>query len=854
MISGDLSEKWVTISVRNSEFGSFSYRYDDVLGVPEELLVVATLANDHQLTVQTAASNLDLNSTGIEWTDLVLRSFAGLKAAVIRHLCSDRLVEHSSLNWLHHKLFTVDTVEDSEGRDICNDLDSRSVAFVSIDEIEIAMARDTRSRSKGEIDGVLGIENEDSRIEEAVNAAYAALVWHYRLPSKDALIEGNDMGKYHEFYIKAKSVEQELEKYASVDVMLEAAVAALLERSCMLLCIEPRKNPDADELLNFMLFGPDRKDFEKVLTDRCAQTWRITAGLKIFCTMFESSASRQEKNAILAGMVSAIKHIVSSSWKFEFTLIDPNAVESLLLIWRQINDMLHNELALLVVDARGDEYSVTTYALLCLQAMSFHLDDNCIRRLSRQNFQDTLAKLLNSGDHRIRSASVCMIDAIISELLQSRRDESARILESLTTILISKLRYATTPSSIPPLEIGDKGDCEVILSKRVTISSLEDCYILRMNTHGAFSLAFWLWLPNDSVSGNILVMEGELSLQRSLLSLGIQDGVFVFSLASTKVTTVISATSEKWHYTTLDVDELAGTISLTVDGLSSSASITAPKSGMYSRLYVGHSEASMYLGRSVHCSIADLVLRSRPDSSPSLSQSSKAFVINRFERCIVRLSCDKPCPKDLSFGVSPKLYSGIDSSFVFGQSADTIGIHYSSALASFVMRNGNVIAGPEDAVQSFPYFGGGFFIELDFRSCGNLFLTAQEKGRHEIYTIEYTSSRSSFRGMMIGIASEDLASIRYEARDELDKSISWDMGLARYGYPAAFSPESSTAPTDVIASLGCLSKLPVYRMSREQKSAARTELSTLCSNSSSVLVRLSAARYVAQLEAAAWSE
>lgn len=854
VISGDLGEKWVSIDVSHPEFGSFSHRFDDVVGIPEELLVAATLANDHQLTIPTAVSSLELRDTGVEWTENILRSFAGLKAAVIRHLCGDRLLNHASLSWLRHRLFAVEVAEDSEGREICNGWDSKSAA--SIDESKIAMTLDAFLRFKGEMAGVSGMVTiRNSRVEEAINATSTALMWHHRLLNECGMAQGCDTRIFHDVWKKAKSIEIELAKYASDEDMLEAAVAALLERTFILLSIKPRDNPDAGELVAFVLFGPDRHDFEKVLAYRDAQTHRITDGLKAFCAFFESSTSMQMKDAILEGLLASLKSILSTSGKFEFAMTDRTEVENFLFIWRRIVEILAKEITLVAVEGRGEEDSATCYALRCLQAILFHLDDKCIRKLSKQKFLDVLAELLNSGDHRMRSAVVCMIDAIISDLLQIKHEESMQVLDSLTSILISRIRLATTRSSHPKHKFESNGDDFVILSNPVTISSSEDCFIIRVDANGYFSLSFWLWLPDTSINGNILVLEGELNSQRSLLSFDITDGKFNLMFANRiKINTDVGASAERWQHVTFSVDEIAGSVNLIVDGLTCSTSLATPTLALYSKLYLGHADPTLSLGRFVNCSIADLQLRSSHDGRLHHSQPSQASIINRFERCKVRLSCDKECFKDLSFGIAPMLYSGQYSNCVFGLSAGTIGVHYSSELASFVMRSGEISENSDVPSHNFPYFGSGFSMELDIRSCGKLILTAQENGRPEKYVFEHQSSLPSLKGTLVGIASEDIASIRYEARDEVDRLLFWDMGLDRFGYPAAFSSESPSSPSDVIASLGCLSKLPFDKMSREQKLVARDELSALCSESSSVLVRLAAARYLAHLEAAAWSE
>ena len=856
LITGDLIEKWVSISVNNPAFGSFSHRFDDIIGMPDELLVMTTLANDHQLTIQAAVSDLEGNSAGMRWTDQVLREFSGLKVAIIRHYCDDRIIGHASLSWLRSRLFEIDVHEDSEGVEICSARGIQSLA--SVDEDKAAMILNAFSRLKGEVLPVNGTVVTNSLIGEAIDATCAVLMWHHRLLDETGFKDDYDKELGYQLWLNAKAVELELNKYSGDVLLLQTAIAALRERASILLSIEPNDDAEAGEIVAFTLYGPDLNDFEKILSDRSAQIKRMTNGFKIFCAFFESSESIQMKDAVLERMMLSLKSMTPDSGELDFVLTDSTAVEQFLLARRRVVELLVNEIALVAVYLKADEDSSACYVLRCLQAMSLQLDDNCIRRLAKQSFLDILVTLLNSSDHKIRNSVVCMVDVIISKLLQSGTAESTQILDSITSILISKLRQATSLCKVPELELDGITNCEVILSKPVTISSLEDCYILKANTIGSFSFAFWLWLPGSSTNGSILVLEGELNSQRSLLSFGIRDGVYFFMLGSAKINSAIKFAAELWQRVAFTVDEVTGTVSLMVNEHTWSSSLAVIKSAVYSRLYIGHSETVLSLGKFVNCCITELVLRTGPNSSIVLPEPlpvdppSQAFIINRFERCRLRLSCEEGDLRDLSFGIAPLKCVGQDSKCVFGQSYGTVGVHYSHELASFVLRSSE--AESEVVNQNFPYVGEGFSMELDIRSCGEIILTAQKKGQPEMYILKHQSPQLSLRGMLIGIISEDLTSIRFEATDDMDRVLTWDMGIARYGYPAAFSPECPISPADVIAALGCLSKLPFDKMSREQKFAARAALLTLRSDSSSVLVRLSAARYVAHVEAEAWSE
>ena len=250
-VQGDLTGRWVSIEVSNTQFESFFFRFDEVIGLPGDLFVAATLANDHQLTIQTTLSDVSFENAGARWTDQILRSVAALQSAIVMHFSCDRISEMNKMSWVDHKIFKRDV---NETERLKNDLIiSRSLCPALSHEYWGDEALSALSTKLQNLEGYR-LKNDD--IRKAVYAAFYSLLWHFRLLDGSCVPVNCSMEQYRYLWRKAVAIDVELQKYVEDKDILSAAVAALIERTDIQLSIQPRGQPDAAELIAFILFGP----------------------------------------------------------------------------------------------------------------------------------------------------------------------------------------------------------------------------------------------------------------------------------------------------------------------------------------------------------------------------------------------------------------------------------------------------------------------------------------------------------------------------------------------------------------------------------------------------------------------
>lgn len=850
-VQGDLTGRWVSIEVSNTQFESFSFRFDEVIGLPGDLFVAATLANDHQLTIQTTLSDVSFENAGVRWTDQILRSVAALQSAIVMHFSCDRISEMNKMSWVDHKIFKRDV---NETERLKNDLIiSRSLCPALSHEYWGDEALSALSTKLQNLEGYR-LKNDD--IRKAVYAAFYSLLWHFRLLDGSCVPVNCSMEHYRYLWRKAVAIDVELQKYVEDKDILSAAVAALIERTDIQLSIQPRGQPDAAELIAFILFGPDREDFDRVLIDRKARAQRIVESIRVFGLFFQSLSSRKMKEVVLGGLISSLKSSLSDSLGFDFAILDNSTIDSVLQTWSEAVNAIVTECRLIIVSSM-DNTSSTCLTLRCMQALTFHLNDDSINHLYKQSFLDYLAQILFLNDHRIRAAAVMMIEVFIQGVHDSLHPASMHVHDALMSILISKIGKAAELcrlTQIAPYSMVSNG---LLLAKSITISSFDDCFTIGLDARGSFSLSMWLWLPISQKNGNILVLEGTHYSKRSIFSFGVYENIYSFSFDDKIVNTGVIASFDRWQHIVYSVDVTTGDLNLILDGTSCFKSNVVPNGILYNRMYIGHTESIMSLGHSVMFSLASVFVRKDENTEEFLSDLSPscphttAFLVNRSNRTKIRVRCGREDVAALSFGVARMRHSGWNTSCVFGRSEGTIGVHFSDELSSLFLQHCEIMPGT-GLISSFPYFGGSLTMDLVVSCTGKIVFTIQEDGLQEYSRIEYDLPFSPV-GMLLGVTASDFTAIQTEALCEEENDLcflKWDFGISMFGYPAAFSSECALNQVDTIALLGCLLKQPFERTNRTFHAVSKSDLSALCENSSSVFVRLSASRYLAHLAAA----
>jgi hypothetical protein len=588
LISGILSQGWVQIDVSNPQYPKFSYRFENIVGDCNSLFIAATLANDHQLSIEAMVLSelkavIDDTEFSSRWLHASLGAMASLADNILLSFLEARArVEPNDLAWVDYHVFSnrltiemddLDQSRDHAARkyftDFAANRDVESIAKV----INIMKSHVVSCRG-GKID-----------INLAVYSTCMALVWHCGLATELlALDEGTTIlpsASLKKAWEMGQLVRLELGKLVADDESFAKAHSSVcISRACSLLAFSPAafnfNRTLCDEVIQFVIRGPP-EDAYALTISRCTDAAaKLSTGLVIVSELLEGAESIGRRRVLLLCALTALwsrageaavsdDHQVKDGSLFS---LDRRCLASaqVLELQRGLDGLRRVVVGHCLASLRGigdtvykDHPDHVTLTLAALEILLFDLHASNAEEFINIGVLDLLEIAAVSVAHVVRTVAMFAAEVLAHCLIEAANTKHASAINKLAHLFTSKI----TIDRITLLNAGTKASLGVhrLFDGMHLCSPYEEGLAVPFfdlpSTH---CLSFWIWLPTCRSSG-LIIHKGitnldspwsflAVSLSENMLHLIIEEG------NSVRLNALIlcSLLDETWYHFAYSID------------------------------------------------------------------------------------------------------------------------------------------------------------------------------------------------------------------------------------------------------------------------------------------------------------
>lgn len=898
-ITGDTDSGWVEVEI-SGQSDTFAQKFHFITEAGVTLVVGATLANDHQLTILPSEVLAPLVITSAlpkgasSWLSYIVSEMSDLLSDLVKYFSHSTSTLEISEKWLNCRCFHP---QHTTSDNVKYKTDVRS-AFVS-DIFESSSPRATRLRQR-----MYALATSDSGqprtlnshvLSPSVSPLLACILWHCCLIDEGiALSVEEDVSLAHFtslqqvwLWISSPKIRQLLQDVSEEDIVWRSN--ALIDYSPLCSTFD---SAVCANLLEFILHGPTSKaDMDTVLLVIEARVNSHIKGVTAACTLLTSTDSERSKGMILRSLFSAFQ--LSQS----YISVEKRGQTTDLLLeletckFKLLDICIHDcitSLKALNISTTSEAVSESVICILAsYMAMVYDLSPANVLFMESKGLMHLLESGFKCFSGTIRSATCDLLEVICYCLLDDSSSPGSTVKPYISTVVQqihsdSTLVRVKNGDSIPigpnSASGGNGGGSVCILQGSYACTPKEPGLIHPVTLPSSHSASFWLYVPTlERNNGTVFIKGVESSkVAWSYLSVSLIDNRLVLHLhggSAEGVTLQSTLQSQVWVHVTYVIDVINKEFTCFVNGKISAShsldpAVVSKDDFNSSPLILGQSSSFFTKNRSCYCVLSSFFMYKSCLTiqeidgiyrfNGELFYSSNIFKSNQKTRtAYIALPSVDSCYYITGSGplsVGLLLQSTRMNNCVFGVESNSIGFTHSSDMSKLLFQN-------EKKYE--------LFIEKPVTECILLFSVEKRS-----LTFRFTMDRNvrlsvdgpdageivvaipllEYDEYAIGvtclIANESIQIVQDLPENSLNQPFEWDIGYNLLKNPVNHKYTDEHAHFDTIYHIGLLSQVllhPKILVEQTSISHAVEKIWRVACTSSSCMVRLAANRCFAKI-------